>query len=78
VGLIQSVIERAGIATTSITLLREITDKVSPPRALFVDRPLGYPLGEPHAASLQREILQEALALLDQTSSEPLTENFGG
>ena len=75
--LIQSVIERAGIATTSITLLREITAKVGPPRALFVDRPLGYPLGEPHDANLQREILQEALALLERTSPEPLIESFG-
>src|SRR5258708_5076411 len=45
VGLIQSIIEKAGIPTVSVTMLREITKRVAPPRALFVDLPLGYPLG---------------------------------
>ena len=67
VGLIQSIIEKAGIATVSVTLLREITDKVDPPRALFVDYPLGYPLGAPNDASLQRRIILSALALLPRT-----------
>ena len=65
-GLIQGVIEKAGIPTTSITLLREITDKVGPPRALFVDRPLGYPLGEANNASLQKRIMLDALKLLSR------------
>jgi hypothetical protein len=64
VGLIQSAIERAGIPTVSITLLEEVTRKVDPPRSLFVDRPLGYPLGEANAPELQRAILRQALALL--------------
>ena len=42
VGLIQSIIERTGIPTASVTLLREITERRVPPRALFVDFPLGY------------------------------------
>ena len=62
-GLIQSVIERSGIPTVSVTLLREITNKVEPPRALFVDRPLGYPLGEPNNRTLQTRIILQALAL---------------
>ena len=44
VGLIQSIIEKTGIPTASVTLLREVTERVGPPRALFVDRPFGYPL----------------------------------
>ena len=66
VGLIQSIIERAGIPTTSITLLREITEKVHPPRAVFADYPLGYLLGAPHDIPLQRRIILAALALLSQ------------
>jgi D-proline reductase (dithiol) PrdB len=70
VGLVQSVIERAGIPTVSITLLREVTERVRPPRALFVDRPLGFPLGEPHNVLLQKAITMSALALV----SEPVED----
>lgn len=66
VGLIQGVIERSGIPTVSISLLREVTEKVKPPRVLFVDRPLGYPLGAPEDASLQKRILRAALDLLNR------------
>lgn len=70
VGLIQSVIEKTGIPTVSITLLREITAKVAPPRALFEDYPFGYPLGAPHDVPLQRCIILKALGML---SSPPGT-----
>jgi D-proline reductase (dithiol) PrdB len=66
VGLIQSIIEKTGIPTASITLLREVTDRVDPPRALFVDRPLGYPLGAPNNAPLQTAIILAMLALLKE------------
>ncbi len=66
VGLIQSIIEKAGIPTVSITLCREITERVAPPRALFVDLPFGYPLGAPNDAALQTRIILSALALLPQ------------
>ena len=72
----QSVIEHAGIPTVSITLLRELTARVQPPRALFLDRPLGYPLGAPHDAGLQRRILMAALDLLSQPVEEPLIREF--
>jgi D-proline reductase (dithiol) PrdB len=65
VGLIQSVIEKAGIATVSVTMLREVTRKVDPPRALGVDYPFGYPLGAPGDAELQTRIIVAALALLE-------------
>ncbi|HEV2984819.1 MAG TPA: hypothetical protein VGX46_10535 [Vicinamibacterales bacterium] len=64
VGLIQSIIEKAGIPTVSITLLREVTERVAPPRALFVNRPLGFPLGEALNPSMQRSIITSALGLL--------------
>jgi D-proline reductase (dithiol) PrdB len=64
VGLIQSVIEKSGIPTVSITLLPEITERVAPPRALVVDRPLGFPLGKPHDAAMQTDIILSALRML--------------
>lgn len=66
VGLIQSIVERAGIATVSITLLPEITRRVAPPRAFFADFPLGYPLGAPNDPELQTRIIMAALDLLPQ------------
>lgn len=75
VGLIQRAIEYAGITTVSISLLREITEKICPPRALFVPFPLGYPLGEPDNPILQTRIMRAAFALLPRTDV-PVLENF--
>lgn len=76
VGLIQSVIERSGIPTVSITLLREVTERVAPPRALAVDRPLGYPLGEPNAPERQRAIVLRALEMLSIQSGNPRIDDY--
>ena len=67
VGLIQRAIEYMGITTVSLSLLREITEKIRPPRALFVPFPLGYPLGEANNAELQTRIIRTALSLLPRT-----------
>jgi D-proline reductase (dithiol) PrdB len=75
VGLIQRQIEYAGITTVSISLLREITEKTRPPRALFVPFPLGYPLGEPNNTDLQTRIMRAAFALLSRNDC-PVLETF--
>lgn len=74
VGLIQSAIEAGGIPTVSITVLEEVTRKVRPPRTIFVDRPLGYPLGAPNDVGLQTRILLAALGLL--TRPPPVKTSF--
>lgn len=76
VGLAQSVIEKSGIPTVSITLLREVTERVRPPRALAIDRPLGYPLGEPGNAPLQKRIILAALQLLELPVRESLIVEY--
>ena len=70
VGLVQSLIEKSGIPTDSISLLVKITRRVRPPRVLAVDRPLGYPLGRHNDPQLQKRILRAALALLPIPVSE--------
>ena len=75
VGLIQRAIEYAGMTTVSISMLREITEKIEPPRALFVPFPLGYPLGEPHNPELQKRVMRAAFALLSRTDV-PVLEDF--
>jgi hypothetical protein len=74
VGLIQRAVEYAGISTVSISLLKEITERIKPPRALFVPFPLGYPLGEPNNAALQTRVMRAAFALVlpKGTNVEPL------
>lgn len=39
----------------------DITQAVNPPRAAFLDYPLGHTTGKPHEPALQREILLQAL-----------------
>lgn len=76
VGLVQSIIERSGIPTVSISLLPEITTRVRPPRALAVDRPLGYPLGLPHEPEVQKRILQAAFRMLAAAVTDTWIEPF--
>ncbi len=75
VGLIQAAIERAGVATVSISLLREVTNVIHPPRALFVPFRLGFPLGEANNPELQHRVIAEALSLLKRNDT-PVIEEF--
>jgi hypothetical protein len=64
--LIQAEIERNEIATVSISLLREVSEVLQPPRALFVPFRLGFPLGEPYNSSIQNRVISSALHLLSR------------
>jgi D-proline reductase (dithiol) PrdB len=72
VGLIQRAIEAAGIPTVGVSILREVTEKVRPPRTLCLRYPFGHPFGEPFHAVQQRTILLDALRALE-TITEPGT-----
>jgi hypothetical protein len=45
-----------------MTSARDITRAVNPPRAAFLDFPLGHTTGKPNDPDLQRRILVEALS----------------
>lgn len=75
VSLIQAEIERIGIATVSISLLRNVTEISKPPRSLFVPFNLGFPLGEPNNVELQMKIIKSALSLLER-SETPILSDF--
>lgn len=75
VGLLAGAIERENITTTSISLLREITSVIHPPRALFVPFKMGFPLGEPHHPALQHQVIAAGLALLGRTDV-PVLQTF--
>jgi len=76
VGLIASIIERTGIPTIGLSLLREVTEKIRPPRALFVPFPFGYPLGEPNQPDLQHHVIATALELLKAPDPLPILVDF--
>jgi hypothetical protein len=64
VGLIQREIEKAGMPTIGISIVREFTEKVKPPRTIFLRWPFGHVLGEPSNIGQQRAVLAEAFRAL--------------
>jgi len=70
VGLIARHLEAQGIPTTSLSSARDITLAVAPPRAAFVDYPLGHTSGKCRDRDDQRAIVEGALDLL-RTATEP-------
>jgi D-proline reductase (dithiol) PrdB len=64
VGLIQRAIERQGISTIGISIIRRFAEKVKPPRTIFLDWPFGHPLGKPFNLFQQRTVLMEAFNAL--------------
>ena len=65
-GLIQRAIETAGISTISISLSKDITRKLRPPRALFTGFPLGHPIGFPGQSIRQLRLLRLLLKYLKE------------
>jgi hypothetical protein len=52
-----------------MTSALDITRAVNPPRAAFLDYPLGHTTGKPHAPDLQRAIMLAALAAFDELTA---------
>jgi len=76
VGALGRWIEEEGIATTQISLVREHTEAIRPPRALWVPFILGRPLGAPGNPVFQRRVLLTVLRLLE-TESGPVLADYG-
>jgi hypothetical protein len=68
VGLVARHAEAAGIPTLCLTSALDITRAVNPPRAAFLDFPLGHTAGKPGDPELQRMILAEALSSFVSTT----------
>ncbi len=75
----QRAIESRHIPTVSISVARDITQRLRVPRAIFVPFMMGHLFGVPHHRELQLRIIRESLALVEcaQVSGElrslPLT-----
>ena len=68
-------LEREGLLTTGISLVRENTESMRPPRALWVPFPLGRPLGKPADPDFQLDVIEAALNLL-QRPRGPVLEDY--
>jgi hypothetical protein len=71
VSLVAAELERQGVATVAVQLLRDVAERVRPPRALLVPFRHGFPLGEPGNAPLQRAVVEAALRLVELSQAVP-------
>ena len=71
VSLVAAELERQGIATVAIQLLREVAERVRPPRALCVPFRHGYPLDAPSDPARQHAVIEAALRLLEISELRP-------
>lgn len=71
VGLVAAELERQGVATVAVQLLREVALRVRPPRALLVPFPHGYPLDAPGQPARQHAVIEAALRLLEEQDWRP-------
>jgi len=69
--LVAAELERQGIATVAIQLLREVALHARPPRALVVPFRHGHPLGKPDRPEGQRAVLEAALRMLEDRALRP-------
>jgi hypothetical protein len=77
VGLVAAELERQGISTVAIQLLREVARRVQPPRTLLVPFRHGYPLDAPDEPARQHAVLEAALKLLqDRVAVAPVLAEF--
>ena len=66
--------ERSRIPTVVISLVREHSRRLRPPRTLWTPFELGRPLGAPGDAQFQRRVLGAALGLLAETAGPVLVD----
>ncbi|MFP6741350.1 MAG: hypothetical protein VCD33_06965 [Alphaproteobacteria bacterium] len=69
-------IEDEGVATVAISLDREITEALRPPRSLWVPFELDRPFGAPDEPEFQTRVLRAALALFECQGGSPILEVF--
>lgn len=65
-GALGHYLESEGLPTAGFSLIRLHTEKIKPPRALWVPFELGRPLGVPNDPAFQTRVLKALLALFDE------------
>jgi D-proline reductase (dithiol) PrdB len=72
VGLVQRVLEAAGIPTVSLSMIPDFTRAAGVPRLAGIAHPMSRPMGRPGDAAGQRAVLKALLAVLE-TAAAPGT-----
>ena len=54
--------------------IRDVAERIRPPRALYVEFPLGLPLGKPGDVDFQHRVLDAAFALLEEPAGPVLAD----
>jgi len=69
-------LEKEGVPSVAISLIRLHTEKVAPPRALWVPFELGRPIGAPNDAQFQTSVVTAALRLLEAAPGPVVLKDF--
>jgi hypothetical protein len=77
VSLVASVLEQHGIATAMLSVMPELSARLTAPRTLVVPFGLGTPLGRPHDPATHLDVVDAALALTGEMEV-PLTRVWSG
>lgn len=67
--------EEEGFATVLVGFVREHMEAYKPPRALWLNFPMGRPMGRPNDPDCQKKVIRAAFALFDRPAG-PVLENF--
>ena len=67
--------EEESLSTVLVGFVREHIQAYKPPRALWLNFPMGRPLGKPNDPEYQKKIIRAAFELLDH-SAGPVLEDF--
>jgi hypothetical protein len=67
--------ESEGLATVLVGFVREHIEAIEPARALWLDFPMGRPMGKPNDPGYQNKVIRAAFALFDAASG-PVLEDF--
>lgn len=69
-------LEEEGVPAVAISLIRLHSEKVRPPRAMWVPFELGRPLGPPRNEQFQVKVITAALRLLEASAGPVILEDF--
>jgi len=67
--------ESVGFTTVLVGFVREHIEAVKPPRALWLNFPMGRPMGKPNDPDYQMKVIRAAFALLENTIG-PVLDDF--
>jgi len=76
VSLVARHLEANGIATAIVGSARDIVEIAGVPRFVFVDYPLGNPMGQPGKGGEQASVLEAALRLVETAGGPRTTQQL--